>query len=67
MHLPQPHACLYLEDRSLIDKVKKAVEYEDNGCPMKDVIDDVDVIEAMRLLVRITTEDELHSIFERKV
>ena len=40
-------------DRELIAKVREAIEYEDNGDPAKDVIDDDEMIDAMRLLLQI--------------
>lgn len=40
-------------DLALIQKVGMAVKYENNGDPAKDVIDDYEMIDAMRLLLEI--------------
>lgn len=40
-------------DRALVAKVREAIAYEDNGDPAKDVIDDDEMIDAMRLLLQI--------------
>ncbi len=40
-------------DRELIAKVREAIAYDDSGDPVKDVIDDADMIDAMRLLLEI--------------
>jgi hypothetical protein len=40
-------------DRELMVKVRKAVEYEDNGDPAKDAIDCDEMVDALRLLVEI--------------
>lgn len=40
-------------DRELLKKVRKAVEYEDDGVPAKDVIDESEMVDAMRLLLEI--------------
>lgn len=40
-------------DRYLLVKVRKAVAFEDNGDPAKDVIDESEMIDAMRLLLSI--------------
>lgn len=40
-------------DRALIEKVRLALEYEDNGDPAKDVMDESEMIDAMRLLVQL--------------
>jgi hypothetical protein len=40
-------------DLALLDKVREAVFYEDEGCPAKDVIDESEMIDAMRLLISI--------------
>ena len=40
-------------DRELLAKVRKAVEYDDNGDPVRDVVDEIDMIDAMCLLVQI--------------
>jgi hypothetical protein len=41
-------------DSDLLVKVRKAVEYENNGDPMRDVIDRYEIIDALALLVRLT-------------
>ena len=41
------------QDRSLLKKVREAIAYEDNGDPARDVVDDDDMIDAMRLLLAI--------------
>jgi hypothetical protein len=40
-------------DRALLVKVRKAIEYEDDGAPAKDVMDESEMIDAMRLLLEI--------------
>ena len=40
-------------DRELLKKVREAVKYADNGDPVRDVVDEIDMIEAMCLLVQI--------------
>ena len=40
-------------DRALVEKVREAIIYDDNGDPARDVVDESDMIEAMRLLLRI--------------
>jgi hypothetical protein len=40
-------------DRELIEKVRQAIEFEDNGDPAKDVIDESEMIDAMRLLIKV--------------
>jgi hypothetical protein len=40
-------------DRALVVKMRKAIAYEDNGDPAKDVIDYDEMIDAMRLLLQI--------------
>lgn len=40
-------------DRELMEKVRKAIRYEDNGDPAKDAIDYDEMVEAMRLLIDI--------------
>jgi len=40
-------------DRELMVKVRKAVEYEANGDPAKDAIDESEMVDAMRLLIEI--------------
>lgn len=42
-----------MSDEDLMENVKVAVEYIENGDPMKDVIDDVEVEQALMLLVRL--------------
>lgn len=44
------------EDIELIDLVKLAMEYEDNGDNMSDVIEDYQVIEALQLLVDLASQ-----------
>lgn len=41
-------------DRRLIERCREAVEYDDNGDPMKDVLDEDDFRDAVRLLVLLT-------------
>jgi len=41
------------KERLLIAKVKEAVEFAANGDPMKDVIDDDEIREALELLIKI--------------
>ena len=40
-------------DRALIVKVREAIAYDDNGDPVKDVVSEDDMIDAMRLLLNI--------------
>jgi hypothetical protein len=40
-------------DRDLLVKVREAIEYDDNGDPAKDVMDESEMIVAMRLLLSI--------------
>lgn len=40
-------------DRALVEKVREAIIYDDNGDPVRDVVEESDMIEAMRLLLRI--------------
>lgn len=40
-------------DRALVVKVREAIVYEDNGDPAKDVIDESEMIDSMRLLLQI--------------
>lgn len=40
-------------DRELIAKVREAIAYDGSGGPVKDVIDDDEMIDAMRLLLEI--------------
>lgn len=40
-------------DLALIEKVREAIEFDDNGDPVKDVVDEDDMIAAMRLLLAI--------------
>jgi hypothetical protein len=45
-------------DWKLFEKCVEAVEYDDNGAPIKDVLDPDDIVEAIRLLVTIITTEE---------
>lgn len=47
--------------RRLMAKVRAAISYADNGDPIKDVIDDHEIIEALRLLVVTPNEEPLTS------
>ena len=40
-------------DRKLVEKCREGIEYEDNGDPIKDVMDEDDLVEAVRLLLAI--------------
>lgn len=40
-------------DLKLVEKVRTAIEYESNGEPAKDAIDEDEMIDAMRLLLEI--------------
>lgn len=40
-------------DRALVAKVREAIVYDDNGDPARDVIDEGEMIDAMRLLLKI--------------
>lgn len=40
-------------DRELIEKAREAIAFDDNGDPMKDVFDEDDFKDAVRLLVAI--------------
>ena len=39
--------------RSLVAKVKEALEQVDNGDPLKDFLEDDEIIEALRMLVKL--------------
>jgi len=41
------------EEMALMIKVREAVDYENNGCPMKDAINSSEVVDALKLLVRV--------------
>lgn len=43
-------------DRSLIARVRRAVDYDAEGNPVKDVMDEDDMVDAMRLLLQIIDE-----------
>ncbi len=45
-------------DWQLFEKCEKAVEYDDDGAPIKDVLDPDDIVEAIRLLVTIINTEE---------
>ena len=38
--------------KATIEKTRKAVKFADNGDPIKDAIDDDEIVDALRLLVR---------------
>ena len=40
-------------DRELVEKIRKAIAYEDRGDPAKDAIGEDEMIDAMRLLLAI--------------
>ena len=40
-------------DLELLKKCKEAIEYDDDGHPFRDVMDEDDIIDAIRLLVTI--------------
>lgn len=40
-------------DLWLLKKCKEAIEYDDEGHPIKDVLDEDDIIDAIRLLVTV--------------
>jgi hypothetical protein len=40
-------------DRDLLKKCRKAIEYDDAGDPVKDVIDQDELVDAVRLLLSI--------------
>ena len=40
-------------DRDLVAKCRKGIEYEDNGDPIKDVMDQDEMVDAIRLLLDI--------------
>ena len=40
--------------KATIEKCRKAVKFADNGDPIKDAIDDDEILDALRLLVRFT-------------
>lgn len=44
--------------KELIRKVKHAIHYVDKGDPLKDWLDDVDIIEALALLVEFGKNNE---------
>lgn len=48
----QPYEMDDLE-RELLVKVRTALEYEDNRIPVKDAIDEDEMVAAMRLLIEI--------------
>lgn len=49
--------------RTLVDKVKEALKNVDNGDPLKDFLEDYEIIEALRLLAKLERlSTELSSI-----
>ncbi len=46
------------KEMDLIGIVKRAVRYENNGDNMRDVIEDYQVIDALRLLVKLVDKGE---------
>lgn len=40
-------------DRAIVAKAREALAYDDNGDPVRDVVDESDMVDAMRLLVLI--------------
>jgi hypothetical protein len=40
-------------DRALLEKVREAIAYDDSGDPVRDVIDEDEMVSAMRLLLDI--------------
>lgn len=43
------------EEKRILTKVRKAVKYADNGDPIKDAIDDREIIAALELLVKLVS------------
>lgn len=48
-----PHYIMDDIDRALVARVRKAVDYDNDGNPARDVIDESEMIDAMRLLLQI--------------
>jgi hypothetical protein len=46
-------------DREIMDKVRRAMQSERNGDPIKDAISDDEIAEALALLVHIVDGDEV--------
>lgn len=44
-------------DLELLVKCRKAIEYDENGDPMKDVLDYSDMEDAVRLLVAVVDDE----------
>lgn len=44
-------------DRALLKKIKRGVAYEDNGDPIRDVLDEDDMTDACPLLLRVLGEE----------
>jgi hypothetical protein len=44
------------KEQALITKVRRAVEFAENGDPIKDVMDDLDIREALELLVKFADD-----------
>jgi hypothetical protein len=51
--VPKKTITLDDDDLALIRKVRKAIKYEDNGDPAKDVMSEPEMIDAMRLLLDV--------------
>lgn len=47
--------------KATIEKARKAVKFADNGDPTKDAIDDDEVVDALRLLVKIIDDGGVES------
>jgi hypothetical protein len=47
-------------DRRLLAKCREGLEFHRNGDPIKDVMDEDDLIEAVELLVKIVDADGVH-------
>lgn len=45
--------------KATIEKCRKAVRFADNGDPVKDAIDDDEIVDALRLLVRLADSGEV--------
>lgn len=43
-------------DRALLVKAREAIQYDDEGDPIKDAIDEDEIVDALRLLLKVTSK-----------
>lgn len=46
--------------KAIVEKARKAVRFAENGDPVKDAIDDDEIVDALRLLVQVADEGAEH-------